>query len=126
MIPNPPGSADLSPVGRSSGNGSSGNACTFWYDGYYCGAAPIGFYLPGHRCAAHTPAAVAGRPEVTPDPARTVEGLRRRAGLPLAAALALSTSSLTDERAVASGKRRSSTHTHRAARNAEESRKVRR
>src|SRR5689334_17686838 len=29
----------------------------------HCGATPARLYLPGWRCAAHTPAALAGRPE---------------------------------------------------------------
>ncbi len=28
-----------------------------------CGATPTRYYLPGRRCAAHTPAALAGKPE---------------------------------------------------------------
>lgn len=32
-------------------------------------------YLPGWRCAEHTPAALAGRAEVAPDPALSMAGL---------------------------------------------------
>ncbi|MEV7867438.1 hypothetical protein AB0P17_15355 [Streptomyces sp. NPDC088124] len=72
-------------------------------------------YPCGWCCQRHTPAARAGRPEPPPGP-----------GWPIAAHTTpspLSTSSLIDERAVASGKRRSSTSTYRAAQAAEEKRK---
>lgn len=45
----------------------------------FCGATTRRRFLQGWRCPAHTPAAEAGRPEITPDPTRTVDGLRRRA-----------------------------------------------
>lgn len=67
----------------------------------------VRLYGPGFRCPAHTPAAVAGRAEPPPGP-----------GMPAGAWTALSplgTSALVDARAVASGKRRSSPHTYRAA-----------
>lgn len=41
-----------------------------------CGITPTSRYLTGDRCIDHTPAALAGRPEIIPDPARAVAGLR--------------------------------------------------
>ncbi len=64
-------------------------------------------YLPGMRCPAHTPNALKGLPEVPPGP-----------GWPAAAWTTLSplaASAVFDERAVASGRRRSSPHVYRAA-----------
>ncbi|MFI5880896.1 hypothetical protein [Streptomyces sp. NPDC051554] len=64
-------------------------------------------YLTGLRCPLRTPAALAGRPEPRPGP-----------GLPAGAWTTpspLAASALIDERAIASGKRRSSPHTYRAA-----------
>jgi hypothetical protein len=52
-------------------------ACDHWEQGWgTCGAPDARRYLPGVRCPAHTPAAIAGRAETVPDPARTLEGLR--------------------------------------------------
>lgn len=65
-------------------------------------------YLPGNRCPDHTPNALKGLPEVPPGP-----------GWPAAAWTTLSplaASALFDERAVASGRRRSSPHVYQAAR----------
>lgn len=64
-------------------------------------------YLTGLCCPLHTPNALKGLPEVPPGP-----------GWPAAAWTTLSplsASALIDERAVASGKRRSSPHVYRAA-----------
>lgn len=79
--------------------------CTYQVGAVRCGAAATRRYLPGWRCAAHTPAALAGRAEVVPDPERTLAGLRERAGLPADYAPPIGTSALIDRRAVASGKR---------------------
>ena len=85
-------------------------ACGHWIgtDQRHCGAARgVRLYGTGLRCPAHTPAALAGRPEPAPGP-----------GMPASAWTALSplgTSALIDARAVASGKRRSSLHVYRAA-----------
>ncbi|WP_432010143.1 hypothetical protein [Streptomyces cucumeris] len=68
-------------------------------------------YVIGWRCPAHTPAAVAGRPEP---------------GLPAAAWTTLSplsASRVADERAIASGKRRSHQPAYRAAQAAVATRK---
>lgn len=66
---------------------------------------PVRFYRTGWKCPAHSPWAEAGLPEPLPGP-----GLPE--GLPLSP---LSASRVADERAVASGKRRSSPATYRAA-----------
>jgi hypothetical protein len=74
-------------------------------------------FVVGRRCPAHTPAAIAGRPEPQPGP-----------GWPAAAwstPAPQSASALADERAVASGKRRSGQHTYRAAQAAEAARRTR-
>lgn len=99
--------------------------CTHVAVATVCGATPTRRYLTGDRCAAHTPAAVAGRTEAAPDPALTIVGLRTAAGLPVDFMAPNSTSTLLDERAVASGRRRSGPETFRAARAAEQARKER-
>ena len=71
-------------------------------------------YLTGPHCPPHTPAALAGRPEAYVDPERTLEALERKAGRTYA--YRRSDSSLIDDRAVASGKRRSSARVYRLAR----------
>jgi len=55
--------------------------CGYYTAGGHCRATPTRRYLQGPRCATHSPAAVAGRPEPAPDPALTLTGLRRSAGL---------------------------------------------
>lgn len=74
-----------------------------------CTAAPpvTALFACGWRCPAHSPAAMAGRPEPPPGP-----------GWPAGAWTTpspLSTSRVHDARAVASGKRRSAPHAYRAA-----------
>lgn len=64
-------------------------------------------YLTGLRCPAHTPAALANQPE--PKPGRGLPAGAWTTPPPQAA------SALIDERAIPSGKRRSSPHTYRAA-----------
>lgn len=55
-----------------------GTPCGHWSDGVgYCGTPTRVRFLPGFRCPDHTPAALAGRPEASPDPELTMEGLRR-------------------------------------------------
>jgi hypothetical protein len=82
-----------------------------------CGATPTRQYVQGHRCADHTPARQAGRPEpATPDPARAWKALTP---LPDGA------SRLADDRAIASGKRRASPARYQEAVQAEEARKAR-
>lgn len=63
-------------------------------------------YLPGPRCPTHTPAALAGRPEAPPTDSPS----------PLALPPSpISSSRVHDARAVASGKRRATPQTYRAA-----------
>ena len=62
-------------------------------------------YPCGMRCALHTPARQAGRPEAPERPGYT----------PQAIPSPLGTSAVIDNRAKASGKRRSSEHEYRAA-----------
>jgi hypothetical protein len=64
-------------------------------------------YLPGLRCPLHTPAALAGRPEPQPGPGWPA-GAGTRPSL-------ISESHVHDSRAIASGKRRSSSTAYRAA-----------
>lgn len=80
--------------------------CELWTGGAYCGAAgDVRAYVPGPRCPDHTPAALAGRPDHTPDPERTLDGLR--AALGLAWTFRASDTALVDQRARDSGKRAS-------------------
>lgn len=67
---------------------------------------PVRFYLTGWKCPAHTPSALAGRPEPSPGP-----GLPHGPRIPAP----MSASALIDDRAIASGKRRSSPEAYRAA-----------
>lgn len=75
---------------------------------------PVRFYLTGWKCPAHSPWALAGLPEPQPGYGRPAHELPQS---PLA------TSAVFDEKAVASGKRRSTPHTYRAAQAAENHRK---
>ncbi|MFG3050360.1 hypothetical protein ACGFZP_05300 [Kitasatospora sp. NPDC048239] len=61
--------------------------------------------MVGPRCPAHTPAAQAGHPESQPGPGYTPQTLPTPA----------SASALVDARAIASGRRRSTTQTYRLA-----------
>lgn len=72
-------------------------------------------YLTGLRCPDHTPAAIAGRPETTPDPARTLEGIRKAHGANPEVPMTPAGGTLVDARAIASGKRRSNPQDYRAA-----------
>ncbi|MGW4043022.1 hypothetical protein [Streptomyces sp. NPDC004721] len=74
----------------------------------YChGTDNVRNYLSGLRCPAHTPNALAGKPETPPGP-----GMPARAW---STPSPLSDSRVFDDRAVASGKRRSSPAAYRAA-----------
>lgn len=75
---------------------------------------PVRFYRTGWRCNAHSPWAQAGQKEPQPGTAPPPSSL------PLSP---LSASRIHDERAIASGKRRSSPHTYRAAKDAVNNRK---
>jgi hypothetical protein len=87
-----------------------------------CGADPSRLYQTGDCCPLHTPAAVAGRPETYADPELTAEALYEKRGIKHG--FLANDSSLIDDRAVASGRRRSNPHTWKAARAAEEERKA--
>lgn len=54
--------------------------CDHWEgdDAKFCGQPTDRRYLSGPRCPLHTPAAIAGRPDITPDPALTLTGLMNR------------------------------------------------
>ncbi|WP_055696532.1 hypothetical protein [Streptomyces silaceus] len=84
--------------------------CTHWIgpEHHHCRFThQVRLYLTGPRCPDHTPNALRGRPEPPPGPS-----------LPAGAWTTpspLSDSALFDDRAVASGKRRSTPHTYRTA-----------
>jgi hypothetical protein len=88
----------------------TGRECTHWIgtEKRHCRTGEgVRRFLTGSRCPLHTPAALAGQPEPQPGP-----------GMPAAAWTTpspLNDSRIHDARAVASGKRRSSPHTYRAA-----------
>lgn len=106
-------------------DGPPAGVCKHWTDGVgYCWATDgVAFFTGGYRCPAHRPAVVNGRTEPVPDPARTLTGLREAAGLPPLYAPPLSASHVTDDRAIASGKRRSNQRDYREARAREEQRR---
>lgn len=85
--------------------------CSHWIgaERRHCKEADgVRHYIPGYRCPAHTPRALQGLDEIPPGP-----------GWPAAAWTTLSplsASALFDERAIASGRRRSSPHVYQAAR----------
>ena len=85
--------------------------CAHWIgaESRYCRAVDgVRFFLIGHCCPAHTPSALAGKPEPQPGP-----------GYPAGAWTTpspISDSRVHDARAVASGKRRPSPHVYQAAR----------
>jgi hypothetical protein len=93
-------------------------ACQHWTPSGYCHAAGgVRHYLTGHRCPAHTPAAEHGRPEPVegyPDPFPGAQAYVFRR----------TDTQLIDDRAIASGRRRSTVHAYAAARAAEEIRKT--
>mgnify|MGYP001583707554 CR=1 FL=1 len=70
---------------------------------------PVRFYRTGWKCPAHSPSAEAGLPEPLPGP-----GMPHGARIPSL----LADSALFDNRAIASGKRRSSPQAYRAAQDA--------
>ena len=75
---------------------------------------PVRFYLTGWRCNAHSPWAEAGLKEPKPTASPAAHDLPPS---PLTA------SAVFDERAIASGRRRSAPHTYRAAKAAVHNRK---
>lgn len=88
----------------------------------WCGSSPARHYLTGWCCTNHTPARQNGRNNPpTPDPALTLDGLRKAAGITWT--FRATDTALNDDRAVASGRRRSTPQQYRAARAAEQARK---
>ncbi|KRV48802.1 hypothetical protein AQ490_23320 [Wenjunlia vitaminophila] len=86
-------------------------ACRYWIgsQGRRCGAwDDVHPYPAGWRCSAHTPAALAGRPEPPPGPGWPAGAWATP--VPVSAGW-----SAIDARAIATGKRRSSITTYRAA-----------
>lgn len=103
-----------------------GRPCGHWIgsEGRVCEATPTKHFLPGARCQAHTPAALAGRPEPRPDPATSIPALRAKAGLPpLLAPPPMSAMQRIEDRHVTSGKRRASPQAYRDARARQEGRR---
>ena len=88
-----------------------------------CGAADARLYPAGLRCGACSPAALAGRTVPVPDPAATLLALRRAKGIPDWPGTNLSSSQLNNDRAIATGKRRSSPREFRDAQAREEERR---
>jgi hypothetical protein len=78
-------------------------SCRHWAAGAYCGAGNTREYIVGRRCPAHTPAALAGRPDITADPELSMSGLQARSGMVVGFSRA--DTSAIDEKAVRSGKR---------------------
>ncbi|MEU6340209.1 hypothetical protein ABZ883_04570 [Streptomyces sp. NPDC046977] len=94
-------------------------ACGHWVGtaGEFCAEAQgVRLYVIGRRCPLHTPAALRGRPEVPAGPGWPAHAWATPT--PQAA------SALIDERAVASGKRRSTQEGYRAAQAAEAGRRA--
>lgn len=90
--------------------------CSHHEDGWgVCNAPTAARYLPGPRCPAHTPAALGGRPESVPDPALTLDGLRKAAGANPDAAMTPAGPTAIDTAAIRSGKRRPSPQDYRSA-----------
>jgi hypothetical protein len=90
-----------------------------------CGREDTRPYQSGASCPKHTPAKMAGRSDVPVDPALTAVALYERGGVKHG--YEASAGSLIDQRAVASGRRRfKSAAEYRAAREAEEARKMER
>lgn len=80
-----------------------------------CSAPAQKRYLTGWCCPDHTPAAFAGRAELVPDPRYTLDGLRKAAGIDPNVPMTPAGPTLVDQRAISSGKRRSSHNDFRAA-----------
>lgn len=96
--------------------------CESWDGSAACGSGDnVHVYLGGLRCRSHTPAAAAGRPDHLPDPKLGLDALREERGQRFV--FRETDTSLNDDRAIASGRRRSSPTQYKAARAAEETRK---
>lgn len=83
---------------------------------HVCGAAGTRPYQTGDCCPLHTPAAVAGRPEVIVDPDLTLVALQRKAHR--VTSFSRADTALNDARAVASGRRRAKLGDYRIAQKA--------
>lgn len=107
------------PIVPRDTDGPPAKECQHWIgaDRRHCRSVEnVRLYLTGLCCPAHTPNALKGLPEVPPGP-----------GWPAAAWTTpspQSASALFDERAVASGRRRSSPHVYAAAKAAEAERRA--
>ncbi|MFI6814454.1 hypothetical protein ACIBG7_18730 [Nonomuraea sp. NPDC050328] len=92
--------------------------CTHWYGATAtrCGAVPARPYIQGPRCPAHTPSALAGRPEPV-DPPCVGRCYCRECPTyqPLNAYASLADSWVIDARHIASGKKRASPQAQAAA-----------
>lgn len=55
--------AQVPVAAAAASRAAAGPACDFWAAAALCGARPAGLFLVGRRCPAHTPSALAGRPE---------------------------------------------------------------
>ncbi|MBE4791720.1 hypothetical protein [Streptomyces caniscabiei] len=100
-------------------DGQPSKICAHWIgaERRHCGAIEgVRPYLTGLCCPLHTPRALRGLPEFEPGPGWPADAWTTPSPL--------SASALFDERAVASGRRRSSAHVYQAARAAEERRKA--
>ncbi|MBA9003760.1 hypothetical protein [Thermomonospora cellulosilytica] len=102
-----------------------GRTCRHYTTGVgHCGAEGVRFFLPGWRCPRHTPAAIAGEPEVSGQycaPARCYCGRPEcpaypTYGRPDPYAGELDAWAVIDARAIASGRRRSNPADYAAAR----------
>lgn len=78
-------------------------------------AGEVHLYLAGLLCDAHAPWALAGHPRPAPPADSTLAALRARRGI-TATAHQLPRSTVVDDRAIASGKRRSTNALYQAAR----------
>jgi hypothetical protein len=97
----------------------SAAVCAHWIgaEQRHCGAADgVRFYVTGHCCPLHTPSALAGKPEPQPGPGWPAGAWTTPTPNAMAA--------LIDERAIASGRRRSSPQAYRAAQAAVAERKA--
>ena len=102
--------------------------CDPWTDGPgYCRSADgVQFFIIGWRCRAHTPARLAGREDLVPDPERTAPALYRKAfGRDKPVTLNRQDVALLDQIAIAKGKRRSSPRKYREAQAAQDERRKR-
>jgi hypothetical protein len=89
---------------------------------HLCGSENVRLYGPGFCCPLHTPAKIAGRDEAYVDPELTLEALYAKRGIKHG--YIINDSSLVDERAVTSGRRRANARIWKAAWAAEDARRA--